>query len=68
MSLAVRTVSRIVHAQATSDGAGVRLYRSLGLPTLDYLDPFLLLDEFKSDTGRTISLAFLTIRIVDLKP
>lgn len=51
MSLAVRTVSRIVHAQATSDGAGVRLYRSLGLPTLDYLDPFLLLDEFKSDTG-----------------
>jgi redox-sensitive bicupin YhaK (pirin superfamily) len=47
----VRTVTRIVQAQPTSDGAGVRLYRSLGSSALDYLDPFLLLDEFKSDAG-----------------
>jgi hypothetical protein len=46
---AFRSVKRVVTAQATSDGAGVRLKRSLGTSALDYLDPFLLLDEFKSD-------------------
>jgi redox-sensitive bicupin YhaK (pirin superfamily) len=44
-----RTVVRVVRAQPTSDGAGVRLVRSIGTPQLDNLDPFLLLDEFKSD-------------------
>ena len=44
-----RRVVRVVRAQETSDGAGVRLRRSLGGPELDHLDPFLLLDEFKSD-------------------
>lgn len=46
-----RSVTRIIAAQPTSDGAGVKLSRSLGSPALDYLDPFLLLDEFKSDAG-----------------
>lgn len=46
-----RSVTRIIPAQPTSDGAGVKLARSLGTPALDYLDPFLLLDEFKSDAG-----------------
>jgi redox-sensitive bicupin YhaK (pirin superfamily) len=46
-----RSVTRIIAAQPTSDGAGVKLARSLGSPALDYLDPFLLLDEFKSDAG-----------------
>jgi quercetin 2,3-dioxygenase len=32
-----------------SDGAGVRLHRSLGSPSLPLLDPFLLLDEMRSD-------------------
>jgi len=49
MSQRIRTVVKTVRAQATSDGAGVRLNRSLGSPALDTLDPFLLLDEFKSD-------------------
>jgi redox-sensitive bicupin YhaK (pirin superfamily) len=44
-----RRVVRVVRAQETSDGAGVRLRRSLGGPELDHLDPFLLLDEFRSD-------------------
>jgi redox-sensitive bicupin YhaK (pirin superfamily) len=39
----------VVQAQETSDGAGVRLRRSLGGPELSQLDPFLLLDEFKTD-------------------
>ena len=45
----VRRVTSVVRGQETSDGAGVRLRRSLGGPDLDRLDPFLLLDEFKSD-------------------
>jgi hypothetical protein len=47
--MVLRPVARIVTAEATSDGAGVRLRRSLGSRQLDHLDPFLLLDEFKSD-------------------
>ena len=45
----LRTVERTVKAQAASDGAGVRLHRSIGTPMLDHLDPFLLLDEIRSD-------------------
>ena len=45
-----RTVARVVDGRDTSDGAGVRLRRSIGTPELDHLDPFLLFDEFKSDT------------------
>jgi quercetin 2,3-dioxygenase len=44
-----RRVVSIVNGQATSDGAGVHLTRVIGTPALDHLDPFLLLDEFKSD-------------------
>ncbi|MBT8062356.1 MAG: pirin family protein [Gammaproteobacteria bacterium] len=32
-----------------SDGAGVKLTRVIGVPGLDQIDPFLLLDEFRSD-------------------
>ena len=44
-----RTIERTVHAVATSDGAGVRLSRAIANAELDHLDPFLLLDEFRSD-------------------
>ena len=44
-----RRVSRILTARATMDGAGVYLKRSIGSVALDFLDPFLLLDEFRSD-------------------
>ena len=44
-----RSVVKIITGQATSDGAGVRLSRVIGTPALDHFDPFLLLDEFKSD-------------------
>jgi quercetin 2,3-dioxygenase len=44
-----RPVSRVVRGFATSDGAGVRLTRVLGTPALRNLDPFLMLDEFRSD-------------------
>jgi len=44
-----RTVEKIIHGQATSDGAGVQLVRMIGQPQLMELDPFLLLDAFRSD-------------------
>ena len=44
-----RTVARIVRGQAASDGAGVKLTRVIGSGALPDLDPFLLLDEFRSD-------------------
>jgi hypothetical protein len=42
-------VLRIVEPRAVLEGAGVRLKRSIALPELDYLDPFLLFDHFGSD-------------------
>jgi redox-sensitive bicupin YhaK (pirin superfamily) len=45
----VREVVRKVRGQPTSDGAGVRMTRVIGTPTLEAFDPFLLLDEFRSD-------------------
>ena len=45
----LRAPVRTIVGQDTSDGAGVRLRRSIGTPALDHLDPFLLLDEFRSD-------------------
>jgi quercetin 2,3-dioxygenase len=44
-----RHVKRIVRGQAASDGAGVKLTRVIGSRALPDLDPFLLLDEFRSD-------------------
>ena len=49
--MSARGVVQVVQGRETSDGAGVRLRRSLGGQELDGLDPFLLLDEFKSDQG-----------------
>jgi len=45
----LRPVLRTVEGMRTSDGAGVALTRILGSPELEMLDPFLLLDEFRSD-------------------
>jgi len=44
-----RAVTRVVRGMPASDGAGVRLTRVIGQPGLSELDPFLLLDEFRSD-------------------
>jgi redox-sensitive bicupin YhaK (pirin superfamily) len=46
-----RNAVKIVRAQEATEGAGVRIRRSLGTYALDYHDPFLLLDEFKSEEG-----------------
>ncbi|MDA0652449.1 MAG: pirin family protein, partial [Proteobacteria bacterium] len=51
MDQTVRQVDRLVSGMPTNDGAGVRLTRIIGQPGLSELDPFLLLDEFRSDVA-----------------
>ena len=47
--LEIRNCIGVVNGMPTSDGAGVSLLRVVGTPQIDYLDPFLMLDEFKND-------------------
>jgi redox-sensitive bicupin YhaK (pirin superfamily) len=44
----MRRVRELIQGQATSDGAGVKLYRVFSPAQYRTLDPFLLLDEFSS--------------------
>ena len=46
-----RHITHRVRGIDTADGAGVKLKRIIGQPALDTLDPFLLLDEFRSDSA-----------------
>ncbi len=46
--MAIRVLKQVVTSIATSDGAGVKLLRSLGKSQEIRLDPFLMLDEFSS--------------------
>jgi len=47
--MSVIEIKKIVKAIQTSDGAGVKLKRSMGIPELDFIDPFLMFDEFGSE-------------------
>tara|TARA_Y100000996_G_scaffold41490_1_gene28772 strand:+ start:111 stop:953 length:843 start_codon:yes stop_codon:yes gene_type:complete len=42
-------IKQIIDPIETSDGAGVKLKRSIGTSQIDYFDPFLMLDEFGSE-------------------
>ena len=44
-----RAIDRRISAMQVSEGAGVTVHRSIGLPALRHLDPFLMLDHFSSD-------------------
>lgn len=44
-----RKIEKIITAQATSDGDGVKIARSIGSRVLPEANPFLLLDELRSD-------------------
>ncbi|MEN6393781.1 MAG: pirin family protein [Anaerolineaceae bacterium] len=55
-------IPRMVRAtytpQSVTDGAGVNLMRSMPIPKLDYLDPFLLFDHFGSNNPRDYLAGF----------
>jgi hypothetical protein len=44
-----RTIRRILRARAVVEGAGVHLHRAIGFDAPERFDPFLLLDDFRSD-------------------
>ena len=44
-----RKLRKLITGIPTTDGAGVKLVRVIGQPALQELDPFLLLDAFRSD-------------------
>ena len=50
-AVTLRPVQRTIRGMATSDGAGVKLTRVIGGPALSEFDPFLLFDEFRSDSA-----------------
>ncbi len=47
--MTARTLAKIINSVPTSDGAGVKLRRSLGSGHDQRLDPFLMLDEFGTE-------------------
>jgi quercetin 2,3-dioxygenase len=54
----MRTLKQIIASIPTSDGAGVKLRRSLGSRQGAHLDPFLMLDEFYSDDPKDYLAGF----------
>lgn len=44
-----KIIQQTINGTPVSDGAGVKLLRILGTQQLDHLDPFLMLDEFRTD-------------------
>ncbi len=57
-ALKIRPVARLVRGVPASDGAGVKLTRVIGTQALDAVDPFLLLDEIRSDEGADYAAGF----------
>jgi redox-sensitive bicupin YhaK (pirin superfamily) len=53
-----RTLQRVIEAIPTSDGAGVKLRRSLGQSAWARLDPFLMLDHFSTDNAEDYIAGF----------
>ncbi|HEX7968665.1 MAG TPA: pirin family protein [Stellaceae bacterium] len=47
--VAVRPVARIARGMPATDGGGVKLNRVIGTPQLAAVDPFLMLDEFRTE-------------------
>jgi len=47
--MSTRSLVHVIESMPTSDGAGVKLRRSLGSQRGLHVDPFLMLDEFYSD-------------------
>ncbi len=53
-----RKLQNVIHSVAASDGAGVKLKRSIGSRQGVRVDPFLMLDEFFSDDPRDYLAGF----------
>ena len=58
MSSDWRTVQYLIPPVEMSEGAGVRIQRTIGGPYQENLDPFLLLDQFRSDDANDYIAGF----------
>jgi quercetin 2,3-dioxygenase len=58
MKATPREIEKIIEPQSVVEGAGVKLKRSIATATLDYLDPFLLLDHFASKNAADYQAGF----------
>jgi redox-sensitive bicupin YhaK (pirin superfamily) len=56
--MSLRPVKRLSQSQPTLEGAGVHLRRAFGFGTTNDFDPFLLLDDFRSDNPREYLAGF----------
>lgn len=56
--MSIRPIKRIIQAEPTLEGAGVRLQRAFGFGTTNELDPFLLLDDFRNDNPEDYRAGF----------
>ncbi len=54
----IRTIKKIWKSAATVEGAGVHLKRAFGFYELPMLDPFLLLDDFRSENPAEYKAGF----------
>jgi quercetin 2,3-dioxygenase len=57
-NIIARRVSHLIKGMPATDGAGVELTRVIGQPALPMLDPFLLLDAFRSDNPEDYMAGF----------
>src|SRR5438094_7640378 len=53
-----RQIKKVIEPEPVTEGAGVRLKRSIGTERLDYVDPLLLLDHFASSDPRDYQAGF----------
>jgi hypothetical protein len=57
-----RHIRKVVKSRPTIEGAGVHLRRAIGLGPPELTDPFLLLDDFRSDDRSTPSRSWTEAR------
>jgi len=58
MHTETRRVRKVQASRPTTEGAGVRLHRAIGFEAPGLYDPFLLLDDFRSDEPRDYAKGF----------
>jgi quercetin 2,3-dioxygenase len=56
--MSLRAVKQIIESKPTMEGAGVRLQRAFGFGQTKGFDPFLLLDDFRSDNPNDYAAGF----------
>jgi len=56
--MSIRPVKRIVEAQPTMEGAGVKLHRAFGFGETEDYDPFLLFDDFRNENPEDYRAGF----------